>query len=73
MIYMSISDNGCGIDDLTQALQPMYTSKQHMERSGMGMTIMQTFADEFHIDSQQGMGTVVTIRKRIQNGKDTEQ
>lgn len=72
-IYMSISDNGCGIDDLAQALQPMYTSKQHMERSGMGMTIMQTFADEFHIDSQQGMGTVVTIRKRIRHGKDNKQ
>ena len=39
----------------------------------MGMTIMQTFADDFHIESEKGKGTLVTIKKRIHHGKDSEQ
>ena len=71
-IHMTVQDEGCGIDDLQLAMQPLYTSKKHMERSGMGMTIMQTFADDFHIESEKGKGTLVTIKKRIHHGKDSE-
>ena len=67
-IHMTVQDEGCGIDDLQLAMQPLY-----MERSGMGMTIMQTFADDFHIESEKGKGTLVTIKKRIHHGKDSEQ
>lgn len=66
-IEIIVADEGCGIDDVSQAMQPLFTSKQHLERSGMGMTIMQTFADDFHITSEKGKGTVVTLRKRIQH------
>lgn len=72
-IRMQISDQGCGIDDLDLAMQPLYTSKEHLERSGMGMTIMQTFADDFHIESEKGKGTTVFIQKKIQHGKDHKQ
>lgn len=71
-VYMVIHDDGCGIDDLQQAMQPLYTSKEHLERSGMGMTIMETFADEFHVTSQKGEGTTVTIKKNIPNGTDQD-
>lgn len=64
-IHMIIEDEGCGIEDLEQAMQPLYTSKQHLERSGMGMTIMQTFADDFHINSVSGKGTTITIVKHL--------
>ncbi len=64
-IHMMIEDEGCGIEDLDQAMQPLYTSKQHLERSGMGMTIMQTFADDFHVNSIVGKGTSITIVKRL--------
>ena len=72
-IDMEIVDHGCGIDDLKKAMQPLYTSKEHLERSGMGMTIMQTFADEFHITSEKGNGTKVTIKKMIPNGNTAQQ
>ena len=64
-IHMIIEDEGCGIDDIQLAMQPLYTSKQHLERSGMGMTIMQTFADDFHVISEKGKGTTVTIVKHL--------
>ena len=72
-LFTASAAEGCGIDDLQLAMQPLYTSKKHMERSGMGMTIMQTFADDFHIESEKGKGTLVTIKKRIHHGKDSEQ
>lgn len=70
-INIEVKDEGCGITNLEQAMQPLYTSKEHLERSGMGMTIMQTFADDFHITSEEGKGTSVSIKKRMYHG--TEQ
>lgn len=67
-IYLHIQDHGVGIDDIEQAMQPMYTSKQYLERSGMGMTIMKTFADEFHIESEAGKGCDLHIKKKIAHG-----
>lgn len=72
-IHIEVHDDGCGIEDLDLAMQPLYTSKEHLERSGMGMTIMQTFADEFHVVSNKGKGTTITIKKRIQHGTNTSQ
>lgn len=71
-IQMEVFDEGCGIDDIEQAMQPLYTSKQHLERSGMGMTIMKTFADEFHVTSHKGSGTTVMIRKRYLDGTEAQ-
>lgn len=69
-ITIIVKDDGKGIEDIEQALQPLYTSKELLERSGMGMTIMQTFADEFKIESNKGQGTKVTILKNIQHGNE---
>lgn len=66
-IYMKIEDQGCGIEDIEQAMKPLYTSKEHLERSGMGMTIMQAFSDEFQVLSKPQGGTCVKITKRIQH------
>lgn len=72
-IHMEISDTGCGIANIEEAMQPMYTSKAHLERSGMGMTIMQSFADGFTIESEKGKGTTVRMIKKITHGNETEQ
>lgn len=72
-IYMEVQDEGCGIEDIEQAMQPLYTSKEHLERSGMGLTIMQTFADDFKITSSKGKGTQVVIKKKIHHGTDNNQ
>ncbi|MDE7330316.1 MAG: anti-sigma F factor [Clostridia bacterium] len=62
-LHIKVSDEGKGIDDISQAVQPFYTSAPSDERSGMGFTIMQTFMDEFKVDSAQGKGTVVYMSK----------
>lgn len=64
-IEISVKDEGCGIDDLELAMQPLYTTKGHLERSGMGMTIMNTFADDFHVESSVGKGCIVRLRKTL--------
>ena len=64
-LHIEITDTGCGIADLEQALTPFYTTLPCQERSGMGFTIMQTFRDEFAIDSKTGAGTKITMKKRI--------
>lgn len=71
-IHLEIQDEGCGIMNVEEAMQPMFTSKAHLERSGMGMTIMQSFADDFQIVSEAGKGTIVNITKYIAHGNQTE-
>ena len=62
-LHIKVSDTGKGIADINQAIQPFYTSAPSDERSGMGFTIMQTFMDEFKVNSIQGEGTVVYLSK----------
>lgn len=60
-----IKDNGVGIDDIGKAMEPMYTSKPQLERSGMGFSFMEAFMDELEVDSAKNKGTVVIMRKYI--------
>lgn len=64
-ITIEISDSGKGIEDLELAKEPLYTTKPDLERAGMGMTIMQSFMDEFKIESIVGIGTKVTMKKNL--------
>ena len=64
-IRIEISDQGKGIEDIDIAREPLYTTKPDLERSGMGFTIMESFMDELKIESVVGMGTKVTMEKRI--------
>lgn len=64
-----VKDTGCGIADIEQAMQPMYSTGAEDERSGMGFTVMQSFMDTLHVVSKPGEGTCVTMTKRI--GADT--
>jgi stage II sporulation protein AB (anti-sigma F factor) len=66
-ITIQITDKGVGIEDITQARQPLYTSKPELERSGMGFTIMENFMDEVTIRSQLGQGTTVLLVKQLKN------
>ena len=52
-IHINIIDNGVGIENVEQALEPFFTTREDDERSGMGFTIMQSFMDEVKIDSQK--------------------
>ena len=66
-IYIEITDNGKGIEDIEKAKEPLYTTKPELERSGMGFTIMENFMDELKIESVKGVGTKVTMKKVINN------
>ena len=66
-IHINIIDNGVGIENVEQALEPFFTTREDDERSGMGFTIMQSFMDEVKIDSQKGIGTKVYMTKIIKS------
>jgi stage II sporulation protein AB (anti-sigma F factor) len=68
-VYLTVEDSGTGIEDLEQAKQPLYTSKPELERSGMGFTIMENFMDEVEVVSAVGIGTRITMMKRIESKK----
>ena len=68
-VYLTIEDQGEGIDDLELAKQPLYTSKPELERSGMGFTIMENFMDEIEISTAVGIGTKIKMKKRIESKK----
>lgn len=61
-----ISDRGCGINDVKQAREPMFTTGG-AERSGMGFTIMESFMDGITVRSRPGKGTTVILRKVLQS------
>ena len=65
ILEISVRDWGKGIDDVDRARQPLFTTGGE-ERSGMGFTIMESFMDRLSVRSQQGRGTRVTMRRRIQ-------
>ncbi len=65
LLTISVSDKGRGIADIRQAMCPLYTSKPHLERSGMGFTVMESFMDSLSVSSRVGEGTRVVMTKRI--------
>ncbi len=65
LLTITISDMGRGMEDVKQAMQPMYTTKPEMERSGMGFTFMEAFMDELHVFSKTGKGTQVIMKKNM--------
>ena len=58
-----ISDNGKGIENIEQAMQPLFTTKPELERSGMGFSFMEAFMDHIEVESQVGNGTIVKMLK----------
>ena len=66
---MEISDTGVGIEDVCQAMVPLYTTRPDMERSGMGFSFMEAFMDELEVHSGVGEGTRVRMKKKISGGK----
>lgn len=65
LITITVKDNGKGIEDVEKAREPLFTTNPEMERSGMGFTVMETFMDSVDVESIVGVGTKVTMKKRI--------
>lgn len=65
-IVVEVEDFGRGIADIERAMQPFYTSQPDEERTGMGFALMQSFMDDVKVTSAPGSGTLVTMKKRVQ-------
>ena len=65
LLEVEIEDKGKGIEDIEQAMEPMYTSKPERDRSGMGFSFMEAFMDDLEVTSIPSVGTTVLMRKKI--------
>ncbi|BAH07844.1 anti-sigma F factor [Clostridium kluyveri] len=62
-LILIVEDNGIGIENIDMAMQPLYTSKPELERSGMGFTVMETFMDSLQVESEKNKGTRLIMKK----------
>lgn len=64
-LMVEIIDEGIGIDNVEKAMEPLYTTRPELERSGMGFSFMEAFMDELEVISAPMQGTTVRMKKRI--------
>ena len=67
---VEVRDHGVGIENIEQAMTPLYTSKPELERSGMGFAFMEAFMDHVEVESEPGEGTTVRMKKTIGKGRE---
>lgn len=65
ILEVSVQDFGVGIEDVKKAMEPLYTTRRDLERSGMGFVFMEAFMDTIKVESKVGEGTKVTMTKRV--------
>ncbi|AOR22962.1 anti-sigma F factor [Clostridium taeniosporum] len=64
-VTIEIVDNGKGIEDIPKVMEPLYTSRPDLERSGMGFTVMETFMDGLLVESEREKGTRIRMKKKF--------
>ena len=65
LLEVEVEDKGKGIEDIEQAMEPMYTTKPEGNRSGMGFSFMEAFMDELEVVSIPGDGTTILMKKKL--------
>lgn len=65
VVVIKIKDNGCGIEDIDRAMEPMFTTCDSGERAGLGFAVMQSLCDKVRVASKPGKGTTVTLSRKI--------
>ncbi len=65
ILHIEVSDRGKGIENVEQAMEPLFTTKPELERSGMGFAFMEAFMDDLEVESGPGEGTTVRMVKKI--------
>lgn len=65
LLTVSVRDSGMGIENIEKAMEPLYTTRRDLERSGMGFVFMEAFMDSIKVESEVGVGTMVTMTKKI--------
>ena len=64
VVVIKIRDKGCGIADVAQAMEPLFTTGGE-ERAGLGFAVMQELMDKVRVTSRAGSGTTVHLRRRL--------
>lgn len=64
-VIIEITDKGCGIENVAQAMTPLFTTDTSGERSGMGFAVMQTFMDKLNVCSKLGKGVRIVMTKKL--------
>lgn len=64
-VTIEIKDKGCGIEDVNEAMTPLFTTDTSGERSGMGFVVMGTFMDKLEVYSKKGQGVRVLMSKKL--------
>ena len=65
-VHITVADKGIGIPDIPQAMEPLFTTGNPEERSGLGFAVMQSFMDKVKVISKPGKGTKLLIKRLAQ-------
>ena len=65
VLHIEVEDKGKGIADLEQAMEPLFTTRPELDRSGMGFAFMEAFMDDLEVESVPGQGTIVRMMKKM--------
>lgn len=66
---VTVIDYGVGIENIEKAMEPLYTTRPELDRSGMGFAFMEAFMDELEVESEPGQGTTVRMKKKFGIGQ----
>ena len=67
LVKITVADKGVGIPNIEKAMEPLFTTGNPEERSGLGFAVMQSFMDKVRVSSAPGRGTRVTLTKHLEN------
>ena len=65
VLHIEVEDKGRGIEEVEKAMEPLYTTRPDMDRSGMGFAFMEAFMDDLDVESEPGKGTLVKMEKKL--------
>lgn len=64
-LTVEIRDTGVGIENIQKAMEPLYTTRPELERSGMGFSFMEAFMDKLEVESTPSLGTLIRMKKKV--------
>lgn len=72
LLHMEVEDFGKGIENVEKAMEPLFTTRPDLERSGMGFAFMEAFMDGLEVESVPQKGTTVIMEKKLGNASFTD-
>ena len=64
LVSIRVRDNGCGIENIEKAREPMFTTAGD-ERAGLGFAVMESFMDKVRVSSKKDKYTTVIMKKKL--------